>query len=64
MISKEKRYIRMARNLASQFDIPLKVSGKKQFNIKPCPGGCEGKFVPTKTSPDMCIPCKYRNIKR
>ncbi len=63
MITKEKFYLRMAKNLDEKFNIP-RVQVKKEFNVHPCPGGCEGKYVPTKSSPDMCIPCKYRNIKR
>lgn len=53
-IEKEKKFISISGS--------LKKWDAKKFNIHLC--RCGGKFVPTKTSRDMCIPCKFRNKNR
>lgn len=56
---------KMTKTYAQNLDNYIKqIRVNEKSKIKECKGGCGGKYIPTKSSPDMCIPCKYKNIKR
>ena len=34
----------------------------KNLKARDCPGGCGGRFIPTRLSPKMCKTCLFRKI--